>query len=105
MTTSQVEGAARSAGVTLESTSGNAAGELAKELSPKLVIIDLSTPCKDLAGLVDIARASGARVVAFGPHVQERKLQAAAEAGCDRVMSRGQFFKQATVLMSESSGE
>jgi hypothetical protein len=31
------------------------------------------------------------RFVAFGPHVQEARLQAAVEAGCNPVLSRGQL--------------
>jgi DNA-binding NarL/FixJ family response regulator len=31
-------------------------------------------------------------ILAFGPHVHEAKLAEAATAGCDQVMSRGQFY-------------
>jgi CheY-like chemotaxis protein len=59
-----------------------------------LVIIDLSTPGIDPADLVPRVRATVAgavRIVAFGPHVHELKLAAARAAGCDDVVTRGQF--------------
>ena len=36
-------------------------------------------------------RFPDAKLVAFGPHVQENRLQAAAHAGCDPVLTRGQL--------------
>ena len=66
---------------------------------PTLVIVDLSTPGLDVAGFVKRLRGikasdamSELRIIAFGPHVHEDRLAAAREAGCDEVMSRGQFF-------------
>jgi hypothetical protein len=41
------------------------------------------------------AASAATRVIAFGPHVHEDRLAAARAAGCDSVLSRGQFFSQA----------
>jgi CheY-like chemotaxis protein len=63
--------------------------------TPSLLIIDLSTPALDVAALMQQLRATGnavPRTVAFGPHVHEERLAAAREAGCDQVLSRGEFF-------------
>ena len=59
-----------------------------------LVVIDLGTPRIDPAQLVSELRLSGGeglRILAFGPHVHEQKLAAARAAGCDEVLTRGQF--------------
>lgn len=46
-------------------------------------------------------RFPGARQIAFGPHVQERRLSAAHEAGCDSVLTRGQLSSQIERLLVE----
>jgi hypothetical protein len=40
------------------------------------------------------------QVVAFGPHVHETLLVAAEAAGCDLVLSRGQFFSRLDEIVS-----
>jgi CheY-like chemotaxis protein len=63
----------------------------------KLVLIDLGLPGVDVSQVVGLVRArqeGSTRIVAFGPHVQAAKLAAAAEAGCDKVLARGQFVRQ-----------
>ena len=62
---------------------------------PRLVLVDLSLPGLDVArvvGLVQEAEGRSGPVVAFGPHVQTARLTAAADAGCDRVLTRGQLI-------------
>lgn len=41
------------------------------------------------------------RMVAFGPHVQESRLAAAADAGCSPVLSRGQFQARLPEYMAD----
>ena len=68
-----------------------------------LLIVDLSVPALDVAALIEQLRlrdATATRVIAFGPHVHEARLAAAREAGCDEVVSRGQFFSQLDTLVS-----
>jgi DNA-binding response OmpR family regulator len=92
---SAAAGAAARAGVSLK-----AAFDVASLLShvqagpTSLVVIDLGTPGLDPARLLPELRqiaGVGRRVLAFGPHVHELKLAAAREAGCDEVLTRGQF--------------
>mgnify|MGYP000141423721 CR=1 FL=1 len=40
-------------------------------------------------------------IVAFGPHVHRAKLQAAQEAGCEEVFSRGQFHRLANEILAK----
>ena len=68
----------------------------------ELVLLDLTTPSCDPKQLVPqlrrLARPPKA-VVAFGPHVHEAKLAAAEEAGCDQVLSRGEFNNRMTEVL------
>jgi hypothetical protein len=56
-----------------------------------VVVIDLGR----YAELVAAARvaAPNARIVAFGPHVDDEALGAAERAGADEVMPRSRFFR------------
>jgi len=89
---SSAEGAARRVGVEFAVISPGRAAELLDD-SIGLVAIDLTSPIADLAALVRscFALAPDARLVAFGPHVHEERLEAAKLAGCDLVVSRGKF--------------
>lgn len=103
MVVSRVEGAAVQAGVELQSSgSVPRALELLGESPVDLLIVDLSLPALTIDALVEKARTSQApalRIMAFGPHVHEDRLAAARTAGCDAVLSRGQFFAQVDQLL------
>ena len=102
---SRVEGAATRLGQMVRSASGESqAVEFCKAEDANTLVIDLSMPSIDLASLVHqlkSAEGSKTRVVAFGPHVHEQRLAAAREAGCDLVVSRGQFFSQLESILKE----
>lgn len=97
MMQSQASAAARAAGVELRLVlSEDALVELAQQQSPRLVIVDLSHPGVDPAGLVGRLGpllSPECRLLAFGPHVHKGRLEAAASAGFE-VISRGQFHAQ-----------
>jgi CheY-like chemotaxis protein len=73
------------------------------EAGVRLVLVDLATPGLGPQAIVTRLRSAprppGA-IIAFGPHVQDQWLAAATEAGCDEVLSRGQFHAQATALLT-----
>jgi CheY-like chemotaxis protein len=104
---SRVEGAASGVGKKVRAVSNAAqAIETIKTEHAGLVIVDLSAPALDVAALVEQLRsavASATKVVAFGPHVHEARLATAREAGCDEVVSRGQFFSQLEAILSGKS--
>lgn len=75
----------------------------ALSFGPEVVVIDLSRP-----GAVDAAKAAvnaGARVVAFGSHVQRDLLAAARDAGCDEVMPRSAFFTDIEARLAPRPGD
>ncbi len=108
MTASQAQGAAARAGCLLKTVANSAqllavaTQELANQQQPILLILDLTTPGVDPASLVPQLAALMPRptILAFGPHVHEARLQAAADAGCDRVLSRGQFHAQCEQILA-----
>jgi CheY-like chemotaxis protein len=102
---SRIEGAATRLGQVVRSASGEAqAVAFCEAERAKTVIVDLSMPALDVASLVTQLKSiegSNIHMVAFGPHVHEQRLAAAREAGCDLVVSRGQFFLQLESILRE----
>ena len=102
MTASQIEGAVRASGgeITVATT---VASRGADESLPDVVILDLSTTSDVTATVEQFVECSPRpRIIAFGPHVHAAKLQAARDAGCREVYSRGQFLPQvADVLQNQ----
>jgi CheY-like chemotaxis protein len=104
VTQSRVEAAAARCGVSLQTVS-DSAGLLAKydELPAQLVVVDLTLPSVDVSATVTqlkLRRESLLTIIAFGPHVHEARLAAAEQAGCDEVLSRGQFFAQLDAIVA-----
>jgi hypothetical protein len=63
-----------------------------------VVVVDLGRP-----GVVDVLPAvvaTGARVIAFGSHVDRDTLDAARAAGCTEVLPRSRFFADLPSLLS-----
>jgi DNA-binding NarL/FixJ family response regulator len=101
---SRVQGAATKLGVTLCSgSSADSVLEALDEGAAALVMIDLGVGPIDLSDVVHRVRgkSSGAKVVAYGPHVHEQRLAEAKDAGCDIVMTRGQFNRSFPSLLAE----
>jgi CheY-like chemotaxis protein len=104
---SRVEGAARMWNLPVRAVSSAAQAVLNCSLEkPQLLIVDLATAEFDVKKLIEALHLNDGvpRVVAFGPHVHEEKLAAARAAGCDEVISRGQFFAQLQSILSRHVG-
>jgi CheY-like chemotaxis protein len=67
----------------------------------RLVLIDLTAPGLDIRGLAPQLRSREhpPALVAYAPHVHEQSLATAVEAGCELVLSRGQFNAQVDALL------
>ncbi|MBX3413467.1 MAG: hypothetical protein KF708_12325 [Pirellulales bacterium] len=104
-TSSRLAGAAARAGVPL-ATAMSAARlfDLIATTTPRLVVIDLTTAGLDVAEVVSKLRSADQApelIFAFGPHVHAGALQAASDAGCDQVLTRGQMHAQADELLRQ----
>jgi DNA-binding NarL/FixJ family response regulator len=108
MTQSRVAAAAERCGASLQMTS-DAAGLVAKcaDSAVSIVLIDLTFKPLNVAALVAQLKSLPEvkpAIIAFGPHVHESLLAAAEEAGCDEVLSRGQFFGQLDATLERLLG-
>jgi len=104
---SRVTGVAAKVGAQMETVASESA-LLAKlretESADTLVLLDLSTAWIDPVLLIATLKASSPApraVIAFGPHIHEARLAAARTAGCDLVLSRGQFDAQIGAILEQ----
>jgi hypothetical protein len=66
-------------------------GSAADCATADVVLVDLARHAADVAAVR--AAAPAARIVAFGPHVDDEGLARAAADGADAVLPRSQFFR------------
>ncbi len=99
---SRIEGTARSLGREFDSCP-SVETLLIRAVGAELVLIDLTIPELDVAGLLPRLRALDPppkAVIAFGPHVFTTQLEAAREAGCDDVYTRGAFDRDMPAILA-----
>jgi CheY-like chemotaxis protein len=102
MASSRAAGTARQSGTTLHTVANSVAAlQQLQEAAYSLAIVDLTTVGSAIGALVeDLKRIQPElSIMAYGPHVQEHLLEAARSAGCDRVLTRGQFHAQMTEII------
>ncbi len=97
----RVVGAARSCGLEMITVAEPSRASEVCDDSCKLVLVDLRCPGLDISSLVDSLRherSSDLSIIACGPHVHEQRLEAARQAGCDVVVTRGQLERDAEAI-------
>lgn len=96
--TSRIAGTGRSLGLTVRQARSVAALEqLARELAPACVLLDLNHSGLDVPDLIVRLREACPRMprlVGYGSHVDAASLKAARAAGCDVVLPRSAFVEQ-----------
>lgn len=107
MLVAQVGGAVRATGRKLHAAA-TLEGETEGAAADALVLVDLALP--GLAIEAVMARLRGAQqppraIVAFAQHVHAARLQAATAAGCDEVLSRGQFTARIGEIVARYAGQ
>jgi hypothetical protein len=63
-----------------------------------VIVVDLARRADALAALR--ANAPTARIIAFGPHVDAARFEAAHRDGADRVLARSRFFRDISGSLS-----
>jgi DNA-binding response OmpR family regulator len=109
MLQSRLVSAARNVGIEYVVAGDSAkAVQLAADEACRGVVIDLKERLLDIAQLVaDLRSERGENffVAACGPHVQEATLNAARDAGCSIVATRGQFERDAESILQACVGK
>jgi len=95
--TSRVTATARDLGLVVKpARSAEDIVQLARQQTPRCVIVDLANPglvlTEMLTRLAEVCQPRP-RVVAYGSHVDTATLRAAREAGCDPVWPRSKFVE------------
>ena len=77
--------------------------ERAAATPPTAVILDLSVAGLDLPPLIAQLRGGPQppTIIAFGPHVHAALLDAAREAGCEEVLTRGDFHRRMDEVLAK----
>jgi DNA-binding NarL/FixJ family response regulator len=105
MFSSQVLGAGSALGmkVLIAGSVDQARAKLTAEC--RLVIVDLTLERVAMPDVVAATRelAPHAKIVAYGPHVDEAVLLAAQAGGADLVLSRGQFHREYANLLRQAA--
>ena len=89
---SRVTGHGRAAGLVVVHCRDLPTLQAAAASDPALVVLDLHFAGLDVAAVAPKLKATGARVVGYGSHVDAAGLKAARQAGCDEVLPRSAFF-------------
>ncbi|MCG8448682.1 MAG: hypothetical protein MI725_03755 [Pirellulales bacterium] len=99
MLTARTEGVARKLGMRVVTLRDSAAATCGLE-DCQLLVVDLGLAGVDLEKTVRQVRQlqTPVPIVACGPHVHEVRLEEARNAGCDLVVSRGQWDRDAEKL-------
>ena len=73
--------------------------EVARE-KPDVLLIDLAAPQLDAINAIrEIKQAGTVMVIGFVDHTREDVMQAARAAGCDQVLSKGEFARRLPELL------
>src|SRR6266700_1765892 len=96
--TSRIAGTARALGLSIrQARSVDVLEQLARELAPACVLVDLNFPGLDVPDMIARLRGACPRVPrrgGCGSHVDAASLKAARSAGCDVVLPRSAFVEQ-----------
>jgi CheY-like chemotaxis protein len=96
----RVEGAARKCELAMVTCASSESAITAAADECLVVLIDLRTPGINLAELVESLRQppTNTTIIACAPHVHTERLEAARQAGCDLIVTRGQLDREADAI-------
>jgi DNA-binding NarL/FixJ family response regulator len=81
---------------------GNKVAEQVALVKPEVLLIDLAAPALDSVNAIRAIKASDQRgtvVIGYVDHTREDVMQAARDAGCDQVLSKGEFARRLPELL------
>lgn len=99
MFSSKVNAAAQGRPITWLKRGTKVVDEVARE-KPDVLLIDLAAPQLDSINAIrEIKRAGSITVIGYVDHTREDVIVAAQAAGCDQVMSKGEFARRLPELL------
>lgn len=100
MFSSKVQAAAQGRPITWLKRGTRVADEVARE-KPDVLLIDLASPQLDAVNAIrEIKKEGGPTVIGYVDHTREDLIEAARAAGCDQVLSKGEFARRLPELLS-----
>ena len=105
MFTSRIVGAAKAVSLPVQLVADPASLPQRITADCRLALVDLALDNLNLPAAVKAIKegSPAARVIAYGAHVDEAALADARDAGCDLVLTRGQFHKQYADLLRDAA--
>ena len=99
----RIRSVAETAGIAVRMALSSAqAIEACREPDVTGLLVDLETPGLSIAALMgELQTPRPLQVAAYGPHVHQPRLDAARQAGCELVLSRGQLDRDLTGVLSQ----
>ncbi len=100
----KIQAAAAPLGIqVLQETQPAAIARALKEENVAIVFLDLNAASISVAEMMDLLPEENRPVtVAFGPHVNTKRLEEARQAGCDHVLPRSRFVTELPELLKRS---
>jgi len=100
MFSSKVNAAAQGRPIVWMKRGTKVADEVARE-KPDVLLIDLASPQLDAINSIRQIKQGGAvTVIGYVDHTREDLIEAARAAGCDQVMSKGEFARRLPELLA-----
>jgi DNA-binding response OmpR family regulator len=99
MFSSKVNAAAQGRPITWLKRGTKVVDEVSRE-KPDVLLIDLAAPQLDAVNAIrEIKKGAGITVIGYVDHTREDVMAAARAAGCDQVMSKGEFARRLPELL------
>jgi len=99
MFSSKVNAAARGKAIEWLPRGANVAEHVAAS-KPDVLLIDLASPKLDAINAIrEIKKSGGPVVIGYVDHTREDLIESARAAGCDQVMSKGEFARRLPQLL------
>jgi DNA-binding NarL/FixJ family response regulator len=99
MFSSKVNAAAQGRAITWLKRGAKLADEVARE-KPDVLLIDLGAPQLDAINAIrEIKQSAPITIIGYVDHTREDVMQAARSAGCDQVLSKGEFARRLPELL------
>lgn len=100
MFSSKVQAAAQGRPISWLKRGTRVVDEVARE-KPDVLLIDLASPQLDAVNAIrEIKRSGGPTVIGYVDHTREDLIEAARRAGCDQVLSKGEFARRLPELLA-----